>query len=184
MLKNLLIYRFAIFNLMAIALGVVAYERGLVQHVVENDTTGIVYAIAALFLVGWVAIARRIVVVSRMLNVLKSPYQQSLKRAASKISAAKFRAKVAWMNDVSAWLVGLGLIGTVIGFSIALSGIDPDSLAQASGVQVSVGKLMEGMRIALNTTIAGAVLGMWNEVNCRMMKTALECLLADLEKAG
>ncbi len=180
MLKNLLLYRFILVNLIMLAGLGVAYNHGLIQHVLEGDTTGIVYAIVALFLICWVNTARRAYQVGHELNSLKDRGQGGVIATMN----AQMRNKTEWMRDTSNWLVGLGLIGTVVGFGVALSGIDQSSLAEASGVQGSIGKLMEGMRIALNTTIAGAVLGMWNEINQRMYKTALEGLLFKLADVG
>jgi hypothetical protein len=184
MLKNLLIYRFAIFNTMMIALLLVAKERGLLHYIYVHDTTFITVGVTALFIVGWFATLKHVMKTSRLLNELK---KMNLAGAGHGFPVAwgnKVRAKTAWLNDVSNWLVGLGLVGTVVGFTVALSGIDQDLLTQAAGVQTSVGKLMDGMRIALNTTIAGAVLGMWNEVNQRMLHTAQECMISDLEAGG
>lgn len=180
MLRNLLLYRFILVNMILLAGLSIAYNHGLIQHVMEGDTTGIVYAVAALFSICWFNTVRRIGQVSHEINSLK-------KRGRGDVAGSinsQMIIKTEWMRDTSNWLVGLGLIGTVVGFGVALSGIDQSSLAEASGVQASVGKLMEGMRIALNTTIAGAVLGMWNEINQRMYKTALEGLLFKLSDVG
>jgi hypothetical protein len=70
------------------------------------------------------------------------------------------------------WLATIGLLGTVIGFSIALSGIGDATVSNASGIKSMVGNMLGGMRIAINTTIVGVVLGMWTEVNVRMLLTA------------
>jgi hypothetical protein len=75
--------------------------------------------------------------------------------------------------------VTLGLLGTVIGFAMALSGVDSASLASAAGVQKVAGQLMAGMRTAINTTIVGAVLGLWLDVNRRMIRTATVSLAED-----
>jgi len=75
--------------------------------------------------------------------------------------------------------VTLGLLGTVIGFAMALSGIDAASLASPAGVQKVAGQLMAGMRIAINTTIVGAVFGLWLDVNRRMVRTATVSLAED-----
>ncbi|MGB0551804.1 MAG: MotA/TolQ/ExbB proton channel family protein [Alphaproteobacteria bacterium] len=52
----------------------------------------------------------------------------------------------------------LGLVGTVIGFIVALSGVDPESVCGASAAGPMVTKLILGMSIALYTTLVGAVL--------------------------
>ncbi len=91
----------------------------------------------------------------------------------------KVWAKVEWLRDVTGWLVGLGLLGTIIGFSYALSGVNEVSLGSARGVSDAIGPLMDGMRVALNTTIVGAIFSTWNEINQRMLRTAMACMIAD-----
>ncbi len=92
---------------------------------------------------------------------------------------SKYWAKVEWLRDVSYILVGLGLLGTIIGFSYSLSGVNEASLGSARGVSDAIGPLMDGMRIALNTTIVGAIFSMWNDINQRMLRTAMTCRIAD-----
>jgi len=55
-------------------------------------------------------------------------------------------------------LVFLGLVGTVIGFIVALFGVDSKSVSGASAEGPMVTKLILGMSIALYTTLVGAVL--------------------------
>ena len=55
-------------------------------------------------------------------------------------------------------LVFLGLVGTVIGFIMALFGVDSKSVNGASAAGPMVTKLILGMSIALYTTLVGAVL--------------------------
>ena len=130
-----------------------------------------------LFAIGWGWTLKECIKLSLLLDTAKVigyPH----KTIYSKDKAA---VKVEWLESISEWLVGLGLLGTVIGFSIALSGIDQTSLMQAQGAQSSVGTLMSGMRIALNTTLLGASLAIWHQINLRMFRTAfvsywLDCL--------
>jgi hypothetical protein len=80
----------------------------------------VTFAIAALFVLGWLGTAKEIVIASRQLNFAKSG---PMLRPA-RLERDKDLAKVEWLASVSEWLVGLGLIGTVIGFIIALSSVD------------------------------------------------------------
>ncbi len=175
MLAYLLIYRFVLVNICFGAGAAYAVAVGWASHLYGNDSTHITLAISALFVVGWIWTAREIVAASLMLN--NAPGETG--RTATVAMRDKDMAKIEWLSSLSEWLVGLGLLGTVIGFGIALSGIDQQSLSSASGVSTSVEILMRGMRVALNTTIAGAVFGMWTEVNVRMLKTALTVYWAD-----
>jgi len=175
MLANLLVYRFALVNICFGAGAAYAIAAGWAGRLYAGDTTHITFGITALFAVAWLWTAREIVAASLMLNHARDGNRP----AATAAMRDKDMAKIEWLSQVCEWLVGLGLLGTVIGFGIALSGIDQQSLSSATGVSASVEVLMRGMRVALNTTIAGAVFGMWTEVNVRMLKTALTVYWAD-----
>jgi len=71
MTHNLLLYRFALFNLIAAALMGALSLRGVVLPLFEQDTTFISHGIVALFAVAWLATARQIVRVSRKINLFK-----------------------------------------------------------------------------------------------------------------
>ena len=66
-------------------------------------------------------------------------------------------------------LVFLGLVGTVIGFIVALSGVDPAHAGEVDSVAPMVSTLVKGMSIALYTTLIGALLHIWLLVNYRML---------------
>lgn len=175
MLSNLLIYRFMIFNTMMIVLVAALAWNGILGPIFENDQSRLTIAITALFVVGWVWSLKETLAVSLQLNDSKMHGP----RPACYAKRDKDVAKTEWLTSVSEWLVGLGLLGTVIGFSVALSGIDQGSVANASGAQGAVAALMGGMRVALNTTLLGAGLAIWHEVNMRMLRTALSVYWSD-----
>lgn len=175
MLTNLLIYRFALVNICFGAGAAYTIAAGWAGRLYAGDTTHITFGITTLFAVAWMWTAREVIAASVMLNHARD----GSRPAATAAMRDKDMAKIEWLGQVCEWLVGLGLLGTVIGFGIALSGIDQQSLSSASGVSASVEMLMRGMRVALNTTIAGAIFGMWTEVNVRMLKTALTVYWAD-----
>ncbi len=62
-------------------------------------------------------------------------------------------------------------MGTVIGFIIALSAVDPDSSIAVDNIAPMVTTLIHGMSIALYTTLLGSVLHLWLMVNYRMLAT-------------
>ncbi len=61
----------------------------------------------------------------------------------------------------SRFLVALGLLGTVVGFRIALSGVDPTTAGDASSIQPMIASLIAGIGTALSTTITGLVGSLW-----------------------
>lgn len=177
MMTNLLLYRFLIVNIIAILGLAVANNQGLIEPLFANDFTYITSMTTAPFVIAWIATLRKVIKVSSGLNRTKRQGAYNSPQYQGTID--KLWAKVAWLTDASSWLVGLGLIGTIVGFRYALSGVDPNTLGDARGVSEALGPLMVGMKIALNTTIVGAILGTWNEVNQRMLRTAMTCMIAD-----
>ncbi|MDX2312483.1 MAG: MotA/TolQ/ExbB proton channel family protein, partial [Gammaproteobacteria bacterium] len=81
-------------------------------------------------------------------------------------------------------LVFLGLVGTVIGFIVALSGVDPQASTQLDEVATMVATLVAGMSIALYTTLVGAVLHVWLMVNHRLLATGTSNLFNAIVELG
>jgi len=180
MLNSLLLYRFLLANALGIALSIAMAWSGYLIPIFATDQSRLTFAIAGIFLVGWVWTLKEVIAVSGGLNTAKELGYLP----ASVAEADKAMLKVEWLESISEWLVGFGLLGTVIGFSIALSGIDQNSVMQAEGVQDAVAALMAGMRVALYTTLLGAALAIWHQVNLRMLKTAMGCYWIDRVRAN
>jgi hypothetical protein len=164
-----LIYRFVIVNVGLIALVAALALHGLIEPVFANDQSYISFGIAGLFVIGWIWVAKEILVASCDMNGSEENGPQS----AAIPDADKDLGKIAWLDDVAEYLVRLGLIGTLVGFVIALSGIDSGSIASATGAQAAVASLMAGMATAIGTTLLGASLALWHSINMRMLQTAL-----------
>lgn len=64
---------------------------------------------------------------------------------------------VAPIDLIARILFRLGLMGTVYGFFVALSGLNFDNLTDASTLGAEIGQLMDGTRIALVTTLVGVL---------------------------
>lgn len=175
MFSNLLLYRFIVFNGMMLAVAAAVGWSGYLVPLFEGDNSRLTLVISALFLVGWLWSWRKALTVSLDLNDVK----RRGARPACEAERDKELAKSEWLGTVSEWLVALGLLGTVVGFSMALTGVDQGGLSSANGVQSAVAQLMRGMRIALNTTLLGAAFAIWHEVNVRMLKTALAVYWAE-----
>lgn len=177
MLKNLLMYRFAVFNAAAASLLAYLASKGYVTMALAADPTGISIAIAALFAVVWGSTALRVWKTAYALNRLKAgdipvgkPWRKRM-------------VKIEHIGKAAGWMAYLGIIGTVIGFIIALSGVDVDLFASASGVGELVPQMMAGMGVAVWTTLVGGLFGLWTEMNHQMLRTATHCLCED-EKAA
>lgn len=197
----LLILRFALFNLCAVAVLGVAWVNGLVTKVFVADTTQIVVLIAAVFAGGLGLCGRRVWQTSVELNAARSGFPKRETRVAayleqtaacdgqgrSNLAAAlklKLATRIAPVRHIANGLVLLGLIGTVIGFIIALSGVDPDLVSDIGAVGPMVSTLIEGMAVALYTTLTGAVLSIWLMVNYRLLETGVVNLLTQIVERG
>lgn len=133
--------RFVAINLPGLALLGAAWDGGWLRTVWQSDPTYLTVVIAAVFAAG-LAMAGR---------------------------AAVGRGESDKIRWIAVWLVRLGLIGTVAGFLIALSGLDPERASDVTAMAAMVATMIEGIYVALYTTLVGSVCGLWLEVNHRLM---------------
>ena len=78
----------------------------------------------------------------------------------------------------------LGLIGTVIGFIVALSGVEPDAASDVAAIGPMISTLIAGMAIALYTTLVGSLLQLWLMVNVRLLEGGTVKLLTATVELG
>ena len=88
------------------------------------------------------------------------------------------------IRQIANGLVFLGLIGTVIGFIIALSGVDPSRATEVDNVARMIATLISGMSVAMYTTLAGSVLYVWLSVNHRILANGSVSLITAIIKLG
>ena len=169
---------FAAFNLAPAALLGAAYAEGWVDRVVAADASGISLIIFAVFLAGLALCAHKVWRISGELNCARGGAACERTRAAAfmvdvgrrssgsrAITGTALRTRVfgriAVVRHVANSLVLLGLIGTVVGFIMALSGVDPGAASEVRAVPAMVANLIQGMSVSLYTTLVGAVLNLW-----------------------
>ena len=121
--------------------------------------------------------------VSRYLTLISGRDGQSRTLAASSLKL-KLASRIAVVRHIAGSLVFLGLIGTVIGFMIALSGVNPEDAADISAIGPMVSTLIGGMSVALSTTLVGAVLNIWLMVNYRLLESGTLRLLTTIVELG
>lgn len=174
MLRNLLMYRFAVFNTAAAALLAYLGSKGYIAMALAADPTGISIAIALFFTVVWGSTAIRVWKTAQGLNRLKDEEYLPMNKP-----WRKRMVKIEHIGKAAGWLAYLGIIGTVIGFIMALSGVDVTLFASAQGVSQLAPQMMAGMGVAVWTTLAGGLFGLWTEINHQMLRTATFCLCED-----
>jgi len=93
-------------------------------------------------------------------------------------------ARLGVVRQIASTLVLLGLIGTVIGFIMSLGGIKPEVASDPSAVAEMISTLIQGMSVALYTTLVGAVLNIWLTVNFSILHTGTQRLLSRIVDRG
>jgi MotA/TolQ/ExbB proton channel family len=199
--RYLLLLRFLLANLLALALVGAAAGQGWIGMIFAPDTGGYSLAIVAVFLVGWVWSAQRALQISRELNEIKEAQvhsraalpeylRQSEGRDAqsrallASVLRLKLASRIAPIRHIANSLVLLGLIGTVIGFVIALSGVRPELASDVDAIGPMVSTLISGMSIALHTTLVGSLLHLWLMVNVRLLEGGSVKLLTATVETG
>jgi len=199
--SHLLLLRYILLNVVAIALLVAAYFQGWVGLVVRSDATRVTIGIAALFVIGLIACSLSIWRVSREIDransldpAKTSPVTVYIRLARGKDAggranlAAAFRhrlfSRIVHIRHIANTLVVIGLIGTVIGFIIALSGVDPDIATNPNAVSGMVARLIEGMSVALYTTLVGAILSVWLLACFQILATGTTTLFSLVVELG
>jgi hypothetical protein len=187
--------RFAALNLVGIAGLFLVWINGWVDRIVLGDSSRISIIIFALFLIGLVASAWRIDKVTRELDYLRmgeggrlSDYRRAIGNVSSSSATRSLElrlfSRIAFIRHIANTLVLLGLIGTVVGFVLALTDINADMASDVNQVSRMVGTLIEGMGVALYTTLVGSVLNVWLAANYQLVATGTANLAAALIDAG
>lgn len=166
MLNHLLTMRLALTTTLAAAAAFAAHQKGIVAPIFVSDASYLSYAIVALFAAGLASTFVRAGKISAALNDMKGGYARCFIRR----KVAKMEGKNAHIFDIAGWLQVLGLLGTVIGFSIAIGGIELDDTAS----------IVSGLRTAIGTTILGGFLSLLTAIHARMLDTATAGLVEDL----
>ncbi len=199
--RYLLVVRFALVNLVAAALLVASYMQGWLDGVFAERLREMSGGIFLVFLYGLAVCGARVWQHSVELNELKAGTPDPESRAGQYLNRApgaspesrilqagtlrlKLTNRIVVVRHIANALVFLGLIGTVIGFIIALSGIDPESASNAENVAAMVTTLIGGMSVALYTTLIGAVLYIWLIVGYRILVTGTVDLIATTIELG
>jgi hypothetical protein len=199
--RHLLILRFAVLNVVALALLGAAWLKGWAAMALAGDSTGMVALIAVVFGAGLLDCGRKLWQTSAELNQVTAagPGQPAsvprhlrtnhggdgyARAISGSVLKLKLSARIAPIRNLANSLVLLGLIGTVIGFIMALSGVDPATAGDVNAIGPMISSLIGGMSVALYTTLVGAILNVWLMVNYRLLESGTVRLLAAVVELG
>jgi len=192
--KYLLLFRWLVVNLVGFFLLGVAYMYGWIDLVLAADQTFISVMIFVTFAWGLISSGIKTYKTSQELNHAKNDYEKSKWRKlvdnlyddkvapAQIIEALKLKmfSRIAIVRWFANSLVMMGLIGTVVGFIIALSGVDPSFASDVTLIGKMVSVLISGLGTAMYTTLVGSVLNLWLLANYHILAEGTANLLATL----
>ena len=201
---NALLYKWLVINSFATLLVYVAWLQGWLALVIESDASYLSLVMTALFFVFWVISGYQTVTVNREIVRFEtnspewtaSSYFKKLRIKSEKLGgrtldqtmlASALRVRLMMpiqiLHYVANMLILLGLIGTVVGFVIAVAGLG-DSLAGGENlqrVQGVLGQIVNGMGVALFTTLVGAILGgLWLQLHYQLLEKAIAGFVVDV----
>ena len=196
--RYLLVVRFILLNAVGSSLLFAAYLQGWVDGVFADTTFELTLVIFAAFAYGLALCAIRIwrtsvnlndlslgapqpgSDIAQMLSCLRSPHTGPGAIDGFAALRLEMSHRISIVRHTANSLVFLGLIGTVIGFIIALSGVNPATSTDADNVAKMVATLIGGMSVALYTTLVGAILHVWLIINHRMLVSGTVALLSEI----
>lgn len=196
-----LMLRFSVINLVAFALFSAAWLKGWIALILAGDSTHQVMLIAAVFAYGLVRCGGKIFATSVELNHRGALPSGSPSQAAAHLATIsgqdpqsrairasalrlKLMSRIGSIRHIASSLVFLGLLGTVIGFIMALSGVNADTAGDVESIKPMVATLLDGMSVALYTTLVGAVLNIWLMVNYRLLESGTVALFTAIIDLG
>lgn len=199
--RYLLVLRFALINIVAFALIAAAWLQGWLEGLFEPLTVILSGIIFSVFFYGLALCGFKVWQTSRALNDMKAGGKTATARVARHMAVARTKDaesraiqinmlrlnlshNIQIVRIVANLLVFLGLIGTVIGFIIALSGVNAEAASQADSVATMVSTLIQGMSVALYTTLLGAVLNVWLNINHRILSSGTVNLISKIVAFG
>lgn len=186
----LLFYRFLGVNLIGCALLYLSYLNSWVTLVVEADVSNIVWIIFGTFIVGALLCGAKVFSISHETNKVRSgqlgkysDYITNLSNNEHLAEALKLKVigRIYFVRMLASLLVSLGLIGTVVGFIMLLSGL-PEA-ANADQAAVLVTTMGKGMGVALYTTLVGSIFNIWARFNYQILATGATNLVSEILKA-
>jgi hypothetical protein len=194
--RYVLVLRFALLNVVGFAFLAAGYLEGIVTEAFAADRTGIAGAIFVAFLIGLALCAHRTWQTNSDLDVLRQArraprvpaFLARLRDAADSghlIDALRLKVshRASAVRHIANTLVLLGLVGTVVGFIIALSGVDSERAGDVDTLAPMVSQMIAGMSTALYTTLVGAILNIWLMANHQLLVGGIVDLLAQVAES-
>ncbi len=199
--RYLLLVRFVLINAVATAIAVAIYLQGWLDGMFVKNTIEFVALIAAVFIYGMILCSAKVWRTCAELDDIRSGtpapesragkyfatiYQKSpeSRSIGATVLRAKLTNRITGVRHIANALVLLGLIGTVVGFIISLSAVGPGGATDTDAIAPVIAQLINGMSVALYTTLVGSMLHIWLIVNHRLLTTGTINLYSAIIELG
>ena len=199
--KFLLMLRFSLINIIGFIFLFVTFSQGYITKAIDADITNVILLIFVLFILGFLISSVRAFWISKQLNYAEAKsqnknsiayqYEKNIKGldASSRNNLAssvriKLAGKINFIKFIANTLVILGLIGTVIGFIIALSGVEAGVSSNPEEISKMITTLIQGMSVALYTTLAGSICSVWLNICYHILSSGANKLLSKIIEVG
>lgn len=199
--RYLLLVRFVLINAVAAAIACAIYLQGWLDGMFVKNTIEFVALIVAVFVYGLILCAAKVWRTCAELDEIRSGtpapdsragkyfaaiYQKSpeSRSIGATVLRAKLTNRITGVRHIANTLVLLGLIGTVVGFIISLSAVGPGAATDTDAIAPVIAQLINGMSVALYTTLVGSMLHIWLIVNHRLLTTGTINLYSAIIELG
>jgi len=199
--RYLLFLQFILVNVVSTALCAAAWLEGWLSDALSGYSLWLCLLIIAVFIYGLAICGWRLWQAVREIDDLHAGAIRSVSCAAWYLAQVRgagaenratacglLRLRLAQpasgVRHIAGILIMLGLVGTVIGFIVALSGVDPQQVPTVENVAPMVARLINGMSIALYTTLFGSVLHLWLMITQRILAMAALLLYQAIVERG
>ncbi|MDP6516193.1 MAG: MotA/TolQ/ExbB proton channel family protein [Alphaproteobacteria bacterium] len=201
---NALLYKWLLTNSFAVLILYVAWLQDWIALVIESDASYLSLAMGVIFLILWAFSSYHILVANREIGRfadghgegVAADYFDKLRQKSRNLNGhvvdqailagalrVRLMTPIQVIGYVANTLILLGLIGTVVGFVIAVGGLG-DSIAQGEDVERVkgvLGQIVNGMGIALFTTLVGSILGgIWLQLHYQLLLRAVANLVVHI----
>jgi hypothetical protein len=164
--KHIVIYKLVLLNALAIAwLAITDYQTGWLNTLFHADTTRLNYGTAGLFVLVWIGTMRKAWEINRAANNLNGSHIHD-----EKLIGSLRLKQMEWIERAAGWMLFLGLIGTLYGLMLSLSGVNTGNFGSVEGIKHIAVQMVAGLRVEISTTIIGAMFALWTEVNFVVVK--------------
>lgn len=176
-INYLLFLKFIFFNSLVFYLLGYIYHKGWLSIILNSDISFITPIILLAMLFGFLisgywsfTISKELIDIKNKINIFKKPtnanenWNESLKLILS--------SRILVIRHIAWAMVLLGLLGTVLGFIMVLSSIDPMAIGNINMIGELMSQITQGLGVALYTTLAGSFGNLWLMVNFNMIQTA------------